>query len=283
MLLKVKINPFFWLIVIGAIATGQFIEIITLFGIVIIHELGHIFTAKSYGWKIIEIQLLPFGGMAKVEQPNDSRLEEFVVAIAGPLQNLMMILVTMGLERLQMWSNEWATFFMEANLWIGLFNLLPISPLDGEKLMKVFFYLIFPFRKALTISLFISFVLAILLLFYSTGYWNHWKLNMNGIVLSIFFLYQNWIEVKQVPFYFWQFLLRKAQASPKRNTSAVPLIVKEDTPVLHSLYLLKKERYHLFYVLSNQGQILRILPEEKLLSIVFQKKDLYQPIGKITD
>ncbi|MFV9510885.1 M50 family metallopeptidase [Tepidibacillus sp. LV47] len=281
--MKVKINPFFWLIMIGAIATGQFIEIITLFAVVIIHELGHVLTAKSYGWRIHEIQLLPFGGMAKVEQPNDSRLEEFVVTIAGPLQNFMMILVTVGFWHLQLWSNEWAAFFMKANLWIGLFNLLPISPLDGEKIMKTIFYIIFPFKKAITNSLFISFVLTILLFFYSTGYWNHWKWNVNGIILSIFFLYQNWMEIKQVPFYFWQFLLQKAQATPKRNTSAVPLIVKEETSVLHSLYLLKKERYHLFYVLSDQGEIVRTIPEEKLLSFVFQKKDLYQPIGNISD
>ncbi|WP_339059915.1 M50 family metallopeptidase [Tepidibacillus marianensis] len=120
--MKVRINPFFWFIIIGGLATGQFIEIITLFGVVMIHELGHVFTAKSYGWKIIEIQLLPFGGMAKVEQPNDSRLEEFVVALAGPLQNLMMILVTLGFQRLQLWSNEWATFFWK--LTYGLVYLI---------------------------------------------------------------------------------------------------------------------------------------------------------------
>ena len=279
--LKVKINPFFWIIIFGSIATGQFIEIITLFGIVMIHELGHVFTAKGYGWKIIEIQLLPFGGVAKVEQPNDSRFEEFVVALAGPLQNLMMILVTIGFQRLELWSNDWATFFMQANIWIGLFNLLPISPLDGHKLMKVLFYLFLPLRKALTSSLFISFVLAIIFLFYSTGYWNGWKLNMNAMILSIFFIFQNWMEVKQVPFLFWQFLLQKAQNTPKRNISAIPLIVKQDTAVIHALYLLKKERYHLFYVLSDQGEIVKVIPEEKVLDIIFQKKDLHQPIGNI--
>ncbi len=174
-------------------------------------------------------------------------------------------------------------FFLEANLWIGLFNMLPISPLDGEKLMKVLFYIILPFRRALTTSLFVSMVLALILLFYSTGYWNHWKVNMNAMILAIFFLYHNWVEVKQVPYYYWQFLLYKARTSPKRNTSAIPLIVKQDTSILHSLYLLRKERYHLFYVLSDQGEIVKTLPEEKLLTVVFQKKDVYQSIGNITD
>ena len=79
---KIKINPFFWPIILGSIITGQFIEIITLFTIVIIHELGHVFAAKSFEWRILEIHLLPFGGMASVDPKKATSLwEEFIVAI----------------------------------------------------------------------------------------------------------------------------------------------------------------------------------------------------------
>lgn len=278
---RISINPFFWPVIIGALLTGQFIEIITLFGIVIIHELGHVFTAKSYGWDIIEIELLPFGGVAKAEQKSDSVREEFIVAIAGPLQNFMMIFVALGFKQLGVWSNDWATFFIHANLWIGLFNLLPISPLDGSKILKTLLYLFFSFRKAMMISFFSSFVMALFFLLWSSGILLFDKVNMNGLVLSVFFIYTNWMEVRQVPYFFWKFLLQKANAAPKRNVPAVPIILKQDTPVIHALYLLRKERYHLFYLISEQGELVKILPEEKVLKNVLKEKEIYQPIDQL--
>lgn len=52
-----------------SVLTGYFIETVTLFGIVFIHEMGHVVAAKSFGWRVKEVQLLPFGGVAVVEEP----------------------------------------------------------------------------------------------------------------------------------------------------------------------------------------------------------------------
>lgn len=278
---KIKINPIFWILIVGSFLTGQFVEVITLFGIVLIHEIGHVFTAKSYGWKVIEIQLLPFGGMAKVEQSSDSLWEEFIVAVAGPLQNLIMIFVAMGFLRLNLWSDSWTTFFIQANILIGLFNLLPISPLDGSRIIKVFFYMFLSFRKALTVSNFFSFVLALIFFIWSTGLVFGNKMNLNGMVLAIFFIYTNWVDVRHVPYLFWQFLLNKQKTSPKLNRPVIPLIVNHDMPIIKALYLLRKEKYHIFYLMSPKGEISTVIPEEKLLKIIFNEKKLYQPIDQI--
>ncbi|GBF10002.1 MAG: M50 family metallopeptidase [Tepidibacillus sp.] len=278
---KIAINPFFWLVIVGAILTGQFLEIITLFGIVIIHELGHVFAARSYDWKVTEIQLLPFGGVAKVEQATDSLWQEFIVAIAGPFQNLMMILVAIVFERLHLWSNDWTTFFIQANTWIGLFNLLPISPLDGGKLMKIFFYIFLSFRKAIHTSIFLSLFLSVIFLIWGSGFGFSEKMNINGLILAIFFIYINWMDAKQLPYHFWQFLLMKVQMEPMRNVAAIPIIVHQDTTVMQALRLLRKQRYHLFYLLSNNGEVIRVLPEEKVLQTIYQEKELYQPIHHI--
>ncbi len=279
--MKISINPFFWLVIIGALVTGQFLEIITLFGIVVIHELGHIFAAKSYGWNISEIQLLPFGGVAKVDQINDSLWEELIVAVAGPLQNGIMIFITMGFQRIHIWSPEWTTFFIEANMMIALFNLIPIVPLDGSRILKVFLFIFLPFRKAIMITLFISFVLALFFFIWASGFLFIQKININGIVLTFFFVYSNWMDVKQVPFLFWQFLLKKVDDKPKRNIPAVLIIISQDTTVIQALRLLRKERYHLFYILSNHGELLKVIPEEKVLRTIFNKKELHQPINHI--
>lgn len=280
-LTKISINPFFWLIIFGSIFTGQFIEIITLFAVVIIHELGHVFAAKSYGWRILEVQLLPFGGMAKVEQKNDSIWEELIVAVSGPLQNLIMIAIAILFQQFNLWSNEWTTFFIEANLLIGLFNLLPISPLDGSKILKSLFYLLLPYKRATKASIFVSIILTILLLILFSGYFWGYKLNFNGLILSLFFIYNNFLEVKQLHYVFWHFLLKKLNLKPKRNIKATPIIVQQDITLIDALNLLYKGKYHFFYLLSNEGEIVKIIPEEKLIRSVLEQKELNKPIIKI--
>jgi len=261
-----------------AVITGQFIEIITLFGIVIIHELGHVFAAISYGWKVEEIELLPFGGVAKINQTMDSIWAEMIVAVAGPFQNLMMIIVAYTFQEFAMWSDNWTTFFIQANIWIGLFNLLPVSPLDGYKVLKGFLFLLFSYRKAVMVSIFISIVVIIFFLIWASGLLYGMKVNINGMILLLFFIYNNWIEIKQAPYQFWRFLFSKLDNKPKRNIKAVPLIVHQDTLIIHALRLLSKERYHLFYLMSNEGDIIKVLPEERVLKTLFNEKELYQPI-----
>ena len=79
---------------IGCAFTGYFLEAITLFGIVLIHELGHLTAAKGFGWRVQEVQLLPFGGVLIVDElGTTSTREELIVALAGPLQHVWMILV----------------------------------------------------------------------------------------------------------------------------------------------------------------------------------------------
>lgn len=277
---KLKINPFFWLIIIGAIVTGQFFEIISLFAVVMIHELGHLFAAKSYGWKLIEIELLPFGGVARVEQKNDSIWEEFIVAIAGPLQNAILIFIAIGFKKLNLWSDEWTTFFIQANTIIGLFNLIPISPLDGNKILKALLFLFLPFKKAIMASIFISIVVMLFFIIWASGILINTKVNINGIILGIFFIYSNVIDIKQSPYLFWTFILKKANRKT-RNTAALQVIVSDDLSIIKALNLLRRERYHLFYILSPEGKIKKIIPEERLLMVALTGTNLNDPISFI--
>ncbi|MGD9677313.1 MAG: M50 family metallopeptidase [Vulcanibacillus sp.] len=264
-----------------ALFTGQFIEIITLFAVVVIHELGHVFVAKSYGWEIKEIQLLPFGGMATMKQYNDSIWEEFIVALSGPIQNLFMVVVALSCMKFGLWSGEWTTFFINANLIIGLFNLLPISPLDGNKLLKCILFLFLPFRKAISYSIFISIVVNLFFIIWACGFIVIGKININGIILGVFFFLITISEIKQTTYTFWQFLFNKVDSKSKRNVSALSIIVNKDLLVISALKLLHRERYHLFYIISNDGEVLKIIPEEKLLQCIYKNNELYQPIFSI--
>ena len=99
------------------------------------HELGHIWAMKRCGLKTKGIYFIPFLGAAAVsEEMFKTRRDEVYVAIMGPIWGFAL---AVGTALVYVFTGN--TFFAAAAGWmamINLFNLLPISPLDGGRIMK---------------------------------------------------------------------------------------------------------------------------------------------------
>ena len=66
--------------------------VIMVFGSVVLHELGHAFAASRFGIKTRSITLLPIGGLARLDSLPEKPKEELIVAIAGPIVNVLLAL-----------------------------------------------------------------------------------------------------------------------------------------------------------------------------------------------
>ncbi|MCD8502863.1 MAG: hypothetical protein LRY71_15885 [Bacillaceae bacterium] len=62
---KIKINPLFWFVIGIGVLSGYFKEVMMVFSIVFIHEMGHSFAAQYYKWRIRKIELLPLVELQK--------------------------------------------------------------------------------------------------------------------------------------------------------------------------------------------------------------------------
>jgi Zn-dependent protease len=127
----------------SAAAAGRVFFILLLFLCVILHEFGHAFAAKSFGINTPDITLLPIGGVARLERMPEKPGQELVIALAGPLVNVVIALClsvaigwrgAAGVEDFE--SPNLLTQLLAINILLVLFNLLPAFPMDGGRVLR---------------------------------------------------------------------------------------------------------------------------------------------------
>ncbi len=153
---KINIHPFFYLVIIICTMSGLFKEFLIFLSLIIVHELGHILNALLYKWQIEKIVILPFGGLTIFnEKINRPLKEEFLITISGPLAQIGYCYL---FRNIITYNHLLETF----NNNLLVFNLLPIIPLDGSKLLNIFLCKIFPFKKTIVINIILSVITIIL-------------------------------------------------------------------------------------------------------------------------
>lgn len=128
---------------------------VLLFVCVILHELGHSLVAKVFDIPVRQIVLLPLGGVAQITKNPDKPLHELLIAIAGPLVNVViaiLLLAMLGFSAApQMLTGHGLlpdtmnstpslatllSWLLMANIGLAIFNLIPAFPLDGGRVFR---------------------------------------------------------------------------------------------------------------------------------------------------
>ena len=117
--------------------------ILSVFGCVVLHELGHAFMARKFGIPTIDIIMYPVGGVARLAR---MPRQELLIAVAGPAVNLAIAIVLyLALRVFGSAMSIETTFVPQANvlsmlMWINvglvLFNMVPAFPMDGGRVLR---------------------------------------------------------------------------------------------------------------------------------------------------
>jgi Zn-dependent protease len=143
--------------------------ILSVFGCVVLHELGHALMAKSYGIGTRDITLFPIGGVARLEGMGSNPWQEIAIAVAGPAVNVVIaagLWLGMSLGGHAPWTGAWNSLtlsgppavaflreMLHVNILLVLFNVIPAFPMDGGRVLRAMLTLGFGRLKATEIAL----------------------------------------------------------------------------------------------------------------------------------
>ena len=154
-----------------------------LFACVTLHEFGHALAARHSGIGPRELNLLPIGGVARLESMPEDPKEELVVAIAGPAVNvviaigLYLIMLALGQTNLELGHHITGGNFLSdllmINIILVLFNLIPAFPMDGGRVLRALLALKLKRNRATQIAASVGQLLAIGFVFLGLFY-NPW-------------------------------------------------------------------------------------------------------------
>lgn len=180
-LTKIKIDNVTYLLLFLALLSGYIKRSFIILSIVLVHELGHVFFFWMFNIDVESIVIHPFGGVTKVNKRIHERIyKDVLISLGGVFFQVLLYFLFVLLYKSGFIVKSTIDIFIQYNTGIMLFNLLPIVPLDGNKLLLAISSKFVSYKKCLIMQLVVGGSALFMFLFFVVDS------GMNDIVIFIF-------------------------------------------------------------------------------------------------
>lgn len=180
---KIKIDFSTYILIMLGLFAGYIKNIFIILVIILIHEFGHVFFFYLFNIDIEKIVIYPFGGVCKVNKKIHERIyKDILVSLGGVIFQLLLIIVVCFLYKFDFIVNSTYKMFVFYNSSIILFNMIPLVPLDGSKLLFSIFTKYFSYKNSYIMMIMIGTLFFIFFVIYNM------YLKINDITICVFLL-----------------------------------------------------------------------------------------------
>ena len=200
----IKIDPTTYILLLLSLFAGYIHNIYIIILIVIIHELGHVLFLLIFKIEIIDITIYPFGGITKINKKINERIyKDFLISIGGILFQIISLIIIYNLNKYYLIDNNTYNLFKEYNLYIIIFNLIPLIPLDGNKILNIILSKFLPYKITLKITNIIGIITLIIFIIINI------KLKINDLTIIIFLIIKIIEQIKNTKYILNKFYLER--------------------------------------------------------------------------
>ena len=182
-LAKIRIDNVTYLLLFLALISGYIKRAFLIIIIVLVHEIGHVFFFLLFKIDIESVVIYPFGGVTKVNKRIHERIyKDVLISLGGVAFQVILCFVFLLLYHNGLVVKSTIDIFIQYDTSIMLFNLLPLVPLDGSKLLLSLCSKFFSYKICLKFQQFIGVVSLVIFIIFVLGR------GLNDVIILAFLL-----------------------------------------------------------------------------------------------
>ena len=260
--IKFFIHPSFIILFLWFIIFLSFYDFLLFVSVVLSHEFGHYIVAKKLGYKLDSFFIAPFGVNLNYKDNCFESKDEIKIALAGPLINLILSIITICLWWIFPVTYNYLNHFVFESIILCLFNLLPCYPLDGGRIFVGLMSEHFSRKKAVKIVCILNYIFSAIffIIFFITSF-----INFNPtICLFAVFLLLGSLDSKFESKYQNILVNRKI----KNYSKTLFLTVKDDVSLYNLLKHIEYNKHTIFVITTKKKSLL--IDEEEIKKLVIK-------------
>lgn len=270
--IEVHLNNAFLALLGLFFVAGVLVKGLIAFSVVLLHELAHVAAARRFGVNVSDVELLPFGGVSRIGGEvvvDPSR--EALVAVAGPAANLLLAGLGTALKGYGLWDEELISFFVQCNILVAAFNLLPALPLDGGRVFRAYLSKRVGFREATYKAAWLGQFWGVLVVLLGAAGLLMGVSGLDILITGSFLLYAAIREKSQAPYHFIRHLTQKKfELMAAGVLPAEPLVSFDYVRLGDIIKAFIPQRFHIVMLLDKDWQYKGVVSEAQMVDALLQ-------------
>ncbi len=178
-----KIDNSTYLLILLGLLSGYIKNIFIILIIVLIHELGHVFFFYLFKIEIESIVIYPFGGVSKVNKKIHERIyKDVLISLGGIMFQFILFIMFYYMYKCGLIVRSTYDMFNTYNNSVILFNLIPMIPLDGSKLLMSLLLKFLSFKLSYIVNVIVGIISLVLFIVYNMVF------RVNDLVIYVFLI-----------------------------------------------------------------------------------------------